>query len=293
MTELERVNRCVIITGLSGAGKTTALNILEDHGFYTVDNIPPSMMPELMSKLAHNRSAVETGVAAVVDVREGDLLQDIFLSIEVLKSALSDVKLLFLDASNDSLVKRFETTRRRHPLGAGLTILESVARERRKLEAIRTVSDIVLDTSQKGPNDLRGAILSELGLSDEPQIVIVSSFGFKNGAPMDCDYAFDVRFLPNPNYVAELKKLSGRDEDVQLYLDKNPQKKIFVDMLESLLAFILTQYEGSAKKLVHIAIGCTGGRHRSVAIAEETAGRLSARGHNVITFHRDINMEAG
>lgn len=286
-----KVERCVIITGLSGAGKTAALNILEDQGFFAVDNLPPPLMPQLMEVLSGNNAATTHGVAVVIDIRGEELFEELFFSIEQLKETITDVKVLFLEASDDWLVRRYETTRRRHPLGKGLTILESVAKERLRLAVIRAIADITMDTSSLLPSDLRGYILSELGINDDPPTVIVSSFGFKNGIPKDCDYMFDVRFLPNPNYVPALKSLSGKDVPVQKYLEKIPEKRIFMERLESLLELILMQYDSTGKRQFHVAVGCTGGRHRSVAIAEQLAQYLSGRGHKVVLNHRDIDLD--
>jgi UPF0042 nucleotide-binding protein len=286
-----RVKKCLIITGLSGAGKTTLLNIMEDQGFYAVDNIPPSILPQLVAALSVNSAAVETGVAAVVDVRCGDLLGGVSISIDELNLSVSDVKVIFLDASDESLVRRFETTRRRHPLGDGASILNSVAAERSALGDVRAIADILIDTSSLQPNELREKILSELEVTNAPQSVVVSSFGFKNGVPADCDYVLDVRFLPNPNYVPELKDLSGRDLEIRDYLNKTPQKAPFMERLESLVEFVLEQYSHTVKKQVHIAIGCTGGRHRSVAVAEELYSHLAGIGLDVAVFHRDIDLE--
>jgi UPF0042 nucleotide-binding protein len=291
MARDKSVDRCVIITGLSGAGKTTALDALEDHGFYAVDNIPPSMLPQLASILSENKPAVTMGIAAVVDARGGELLKDIFPSIETLKESLSDVRVIFLESSEELLVRRFETTRRRHPLAEGGSILKSIAEEKERLLPVRAMADIVIDTTRLGQNDLREKLLLELGVSDKPQTVIVSSFGFKNGVPPDCDYMFDVRFLPNPNYVPELKYLSGKDAEIRAYLDKAPEKMRFMQDLGRLTGFVLELYSRAVKKQAHIAIGCTGGRHRSVAIAEELAGCLSRAGHSVTLFHRDIDLE--
>jgi len=288
-----RVGRCVIITGLSGAGKTTALNALEDHGFFAVDNLPPSMILELINVLTRSRPAVDVGVAVVVDVRGGDLLDDAFEVIDSLKRFVSSVRVVFLEASENSLVRRFETTRRRHPLGGAVTILESIAEERLRLAGLRAAADIIIDTTRLLPGDLRSIILSELGEGESPISVVVSSFGFKNGIPSDCDYLFDVRFLPNPNYVPELKKLSGRDAAVREYMERDERKKSLVERIESFMELVLSGYENTPKKHIHIAIGCTGGRHRSVAVAEELASHLSLRGHAVRASHRDIDLEAG
>ncbi|MDR1021142.1 MAG: RNase adapter RapZ [Synergistaceae bacterium] len=292
MSAEKSVKRCVIITGLSGAGKTTALDALEDCGFYAVDNVPPSMLPQLVGVLSANGAAVTTGVAAVVDVRGGDLLDGIFRSVDELKEALPDVKVVFLDSSGEQIVRRFETTRRRHPLGDGSPILKSVAEEGERLLGIRSMADIVIDTSSLSPNGLREKLLSELGEDCMPQTVVVSSFGFKNGVPADCDYMFDVRFLPNPNYVPELKGLSGKDPKIRAYLDRAHEKRAFMDELARLVAFVADLYPQAVKKQLHIAIGCTGGRHRSVAIAEEIAAYLAGIGHPVSVCHRDINLES-
>ncbi|MDR3254800.1 MAG: RNase adapter RapZ [Synergistaceae bacterium] len=288
-----RVERCVLISGLSGAGKTTALKTLEDQGFFAVDNVPPTMMSELMTVLSRSGSAVDVGVAIVADARGDALLDDLLSTLDELESVLPSVTLLFLDASDESLVMRFETTRRRHPLGDGVTIIDGITKERRLLASVISRADILIDTSFLLPSELRAMILSELGEAESPISVVVSSFGFKNGIPIDCDYLFDVRFLPNPNYVPELQMLSGKDQAIRDYLDRDDRKKTFVGRLESLVEFVLSGYENTSKKHVHIAVGCTGGRHRSVAIAEELASLLSASGRLVTVSHRDIDLEAG
>jgi UPF0042 nucleotide-binding protein len=289
---MANVSKCIIITGLSGAGKSTALRILEDRGFFACDNLPPILMPRLMEVLEGSESAVGVGVAVVIDIRGEGLLEDLFASIQTLRHLVRDVTLVFLDASDDWLVRRYETTRRRHPLGKGVTILEGIAKERRRLTVIRERSDIVMDTSSTMPNDLGNELLFELGVNDEPLTVVVSSFGFKYGVPRDCDYMFDARFLPNPNYVQELKKLSGRDAAVQEYLDRVPAKRHFIEHVKSLIEFVLMQYDNTGKKQVHIAFGCTGGRHRSVAVAEAVSAYLLRSGHKVATEHRDITKES-
>lgn len=291
---MAQVSKCIIITGMSGSGKSVALKILEDQGFFASDNLPPVLMPEFLKILSENRSAVSHGVAVVIDIRGEGLLEDLSSSIDTIRRIVPEVKLIFLDAADDWLVRRYETTRRRHPLGRGVTILESIAKERKKLAAIKERSDIIMDTSSMLPGDLRSSLLSELGMNDDPLTVIVSSFGFKYGTPKDCDYMFDARFLPNPNYVPELKRLSGCDRPVREYLSKVPAKGYFMDRLASLMDFVLMQYDNSntGKKQIHVAVGCTGGRHRSVAIAEELSHTLSGKGHKVVTNHRDIAREA-
>jgi UPF0042 nucleotide-binding protein len=283
------VGRCVIISGLSGAGKTSALNILEDSGFFSIDNMPPVMLPQLISVLSSE--AQFTDAAIVADVRGGGLLDGIFQSMETLKKSVPDVKLMFLEASDDWLLRRYELTRRRHPLGDGVSVLDGISLERDMLAQVRELADIVMDTSSMLPNDLRIRILSELSLDDSPMSVVVSSFGFKNGLPKDCDYMFDVRFISNPNYVPTLKHLSGRDYDVREYLNRDERKVAFSGRLKPFVKFIIENYNGAVKKQVHIAIGCTGGRHRSVALAEELAEYISAMGVNTVLRHRDIERE--
>jgi len=287
------VQQCIIITGLSGAGKSTALNILEDQGFYAIDNLPPSLLPQLMDVLERNSSAMRSGVAVVIDVRGEALLADLFSAIDILKKTLAQVKIVFLEASDSWLVRRYETTRRRHPLaGAGITLLEGVEKERASLEIIRSRSDLVLDTSSLMPGDLRARLLTSLEMVNDPLSVVISSFGFKYGIPKDCDFMFDVRFLPNPNYIPELHDLSGKDVEVKNYLERFPERRIFLDRLVSLLDLVLIEYENTVKKQVHIAIGCTGGRHRSVALAEQLALHLTKSGHRLAIHHRDIDKEA-
>lgn len=285
------VQKCVIITGLSGAGKTTALNMLEDQGFYAIDNLPPSLLPQLMDVLDHNNAALRCGVAVVIDVRGEELLSDLFTTIDLLKQKLAEVKMVFLEASDSWLVRRYETTRRRHPMAGGFTLLESVEKERAELGEVRLHSHLILDTSSLLPGDLRAQLLKNLGMVTPPLSVIISSFGFKYGISKDCDFVFDVRFLPNPNYIPELHSLSGKDPEVTSYLEKSPEMRIFLDKLVSLLNLVLMQYENTVKKQVHIAIGCTGGRHRSVAIAEQLALCLNKAGYRLALHHRDIDKE--
>lgn len=287
------VKKCVIITGLSGAGKSTALNILEDLGFYAIDNLPPSLLPQLLDVLAQNRAAVRSGVAVVIDVRGEELLGDLFSAIDLLKDKLSQVQLVFLEASDSWLIRRYETTRRRHPLAEGMTLLEGVGKERASLHSIRQRSDLVLDTSSLMPGDLRARLLSSLEIVNDPLMVVVSSFGFKFGVPKDCDFMFDVRFLPNPNYIPELHNLSGKDPEVRNYLERFPERRIFLDRLLSLLELVLMQYERTVKRHVHIAVGCTGGRHRSVALAEDLALHLGKSGYSLSVHHRDIDKNQG
>ena len=267
------IKRCIIITGMSGAGKSSALNVFEDQGFYAIDNLPPALLPQLMDVLANHPAAVNYGVAAVVDARGKELLND----------------LLFINASDEALVRRYETTRRRHPLADGNTILQGIREERRTLSAIMEKADIVIDTSKFKLPEFKARVLESTGVSVAEPSVIVSSFGFKYGAPQDADYIFDVRFLPNPNYVDDLHMLSGKDEAVRRYLDGFPSLKKFLDMAVPLLDYIASVYCETGKKQLHICFGCTGGRHRSVAVAEIVGAAIASAGKRVVITHRDID----
>jgi UPF0042 nucleotide-binding protein len=289
--DMSSAAKCVIISGLSAAGKSTALRMLEDRGFYVVDNLPPVMLPSLMEALALNKSALMWGVAAVVDMRGEKFISEIESAMDAIEKSGTKTNLIFLDASDEALIRRYETTRRRHPLGEGITTMEGISRERVSLAALKKKSEIVVDTSEMIASELRAILLEKLEMNEFPFTVIVSSFGFKNGIPRDCDFLFDMRFLPNPNYVPELKPLSGRNIEVQNYLDKIPEKQVFMKHLVSLMEFILKHYENTGKKQLHVAIGCTGGRHRSVAIVEQLSKIISDSGLRTATNHRDIDLE--
>ena len=282
---------CVIVSGLSASGRSTALRVLEDRGFYVVDNLPPAMLPSLMDALSTNSAALTWGVAAVVDTKGEKFSEELENAMSAIEKSGAKPHLIFLDASDEALVRRYEATRRRHPLGESITTLDGIARERARYAALKGYARTVIDTSDMVPSDLRAALLAKLEMNEYPFTVIVSSFGFKNGLPRDCDYLFDMRFLPNPNYVSDLKPLSGRDVEVQNYIDKIPEKQVFMKHLVSLMEFILKHYENSGKKQLHVAIGCTGGRHRSVAIAEQLSKIISDTGLRTAINHRDIDLE--
>ena len=270
------IKRCIIITGMSGAGKSSALNVFEDQGFYAIDNLPPALLPQLMDVLANHPAAVNYGVAAVVDARGKELLNDLSCVVEKLREKGVDAEVLFINASDEALVRRYETTRRRHPLADGSTILQGIREERMTLSAIMEKADIVIDTSKFKLPEFKARVLESTGVSVAEPSVIVSSFGFKYGAPQDADYIFDVRFLPNPNYVDDLHMLSGKDEAVRRYLDGFPSLKNSV-------------YCETGKKQLHICFGCTGGRHRSVAVAEIVGAAIASAGKRVVITHRDID----
>jgi UPF0042 nucleotide-binding protein len=289
---MARIDKCVVITGMSGAGKSTALRIMEDLGWFAMDNAPSGVLVEVMKALSRSETFSDAGVAVVTDARGGDIPHGFERAVESLGSIIADVRVIFLDASDERIVSRYGATRRSHPFGRDATISAGITVERALMERVKAGAGIVIDTSRMSPGDLRRSIISGLGMNDDPVTIIISSFGFKNGIPIDCDYMFDVRFLPNPNYVPELRELSGMDVQIQHYLKQFPENISFVGMAESLLEFVITRYKSTGKKHIHAAVGCTGGRHRSVAVAEELAMRLSERGCNVVTSHRDIGREA-
>jgi UPF0042 nucleotide-binding protein len=284
-----RIKRCVIITGMSGGGKSSALNVLEDQGFYAIDNLPPTLLPQLLDVLADHQSAIANGVAAVVDVRGEELLNDLENVVALLKEKVGKLEVLFVDATDETLVRRFETTRRRHPLAVNTTILGGIALERELLKAIKMSADIVIDTSGLKTPEFRAKLLNIMGMSSEQLSVMFSSFGFKYGIPQDSDYVLDVRFLPNPNYVEELHLLSGKDREVQKYLQAFNNLDEFLTKARGLLEFVVSVYSNTGKKHLHIAVGCTGGRHRSVAVTEMLASYLQKSGNRVIVNHRDID----
>lgn len=286
-----QIKRCVIVTGMFGGGKSSALNVFEDQGFYVIDNLPPTLLPQLLDVLEGHQAAVANGVAAVVDVRSEDLLNDMENAVAKVREKVGKVDVLFVDATDDWLVKRFETTRRRHPLGNNTTILGGIAREREMLRKIHDSADIVIDTSGLKTQEFKDKLLNILGVTADKLTVIMSSFGFKYGIPQDSDFVLDVRFLPNPNYVEELHSLTGTDLKIKSYLEGFKELAEFTSRAKELLQFVASVYDSTGKKQLHIAVGCTGGRHRSVAVTEMLASYLKKSGNKVIINHRDIDKE--
>jgi UPF0042 nucleotide-binding protein len=279
----------VILTGLSGAGKASALKTFEDLGFYSVDNLPLELIPRFADLVA--KSAEITHAALVVDVREGSRLER-FPSILSKVRKVLPTRVVFLEASEDALVRRFSETRRPHPLGRGETVISSIRAERKRLDPIRNVADILLDTTRFNVHELRAHINAQftrgVGKSDSNLTISVTSFGFKNGAPNDADLVFDVRFLPNPHFIPEFRKLTGKHPKVAKYIRQFPQTREFLDKVTDLLTFLLPHYIHEGKSYLTIGIGCTGGQHRSVMIAEELKKRLGAAGYRAKAAHRDM-----
>jgi len=277
----------VVLTGMSGSGKLSALNAFEDLGYYSVDNLPLELVPRF-ADLVRQSAEIERA-ALVVDVREGMRLERFPAILKQVRKVLP-ARVVFLEASEDSLVRRFSETRRPHPMGRDKTVLHGIRAERKRLEPIRNVADIVLDTSKFNVHELRAHIVAqfERTAGDRGLTISTASFGFKNGIPGEADLVFDVRFLPNPHFVPELRKLTGRNPKVAKYIRQFPQTQEFLDKVTELLKFLLPHYVEEGKSYLTVAFGCTGGQHRSVFIAEEMKKRLQAAGYRVKTAHRDM-----
>lgn len=280
----------VILTGLSGAGKGTVLRVFEDIGFYTVDNLPVALIPKFI-ELTKTSSEIQR-VALVVDVRERSSLAELPRLVSDVREE-AETLLLFLEASDQTLVRRFSETRRPHPLGAQAGgVPEGIAAERIRLAPIRDLADDVIDTSKYNIHDLRRLILDRYAGEQTPALLVtVESFGFKHGVPEDADLLFDVRFLPNPHYLPGGKHLTGHDSKVIEYIRSFPQTAEFIDRVSDLLVYLLPHYANEGKSYLSIGIGCTGGRHRSVFISEEISRRIEVAGHPVKLTHRDLHRQ--
>ncbi|WP_082100410.1 RNase adapter RapZ [Demequina maris] len=274
----------MVLTGMSGAGRTKAAAALADLGWYVVDNLPPQLLAGLVEMVGRGR---HHRLAAVVDVRGGDFFQDVIAVLDDLEERGITVRLVFLDASDAALVHRFEEARRPHPLQGDGTILEGIARERAALTAVRERSTEVVDTSRLNVHQLRDVMTEVAGETERPLQVNVQSFGFKNGSPHDADFVADVRFLQNPHWEPELRPLTGLDPAVRDYVLASDGARDFVDGYADVIAGVLDRYRAHDKHSVTIGVGCTGGKHRSVAIAEELGRVLGDRGYQVRVTHRD------
>ena len=281
----------IIVSGLSGAGKSKAATNLEDLGFYCVDNMPAEMIPQFAQLCLATKGRYEK-VALVTDVRGSLSFDVLFQSLDTLDQMGLRYSILFVEATTEVLVKRFKETRRLHPLMRdGTPLLEALERERTLLEPIRNRANVILDTSRLSTGMLRGMLIDMVagGLRERAMTVNVLSFGFKHGIPLEADLVFDVRFLPNPYYIPELRNKTGLDEDVHQFVFQYQATKDFMDKLEDLINFTLPQYVEEGKTELVIAVGCTGGRHRSVAVASELAAFITKRGYTVVLDHRDMN----
>jgi UPF0042 nucleotide-binding protein len=276
----------VLITGLSGAGRSGAAGVLEDLGWYVVDNLPTSLM-DVIVELASKPGSHIDRLALVSGRQHIDFLP----KVAALRSAGHRVRAVFLDASTPELVRRYDATRRKHPLdGEAPGLVEAIELERRLLESVKSAADLVIDTTSLNVHQLKAKLVGAFDSAGDAQHVqvAVESFGFKHGLPIDADIVMDVRFLPNPHWDENLRPLTGHDPAVRDFVLERARASEFLDRFESLLASLLPAYEQEGRSYLTIAIGCTGGRHRSVAVVEEVAARLTARGVAVRTSHRDI-----
>ena len=279
----------IILSGLSGSGKSTAVKALEDLGFFCVDNLPTVLIPNFLD-LCLNSELTLKKIALVVDIRiqETSTLENFSDFISGLRNKYDKIKLLFLDSRDEVLIKRYKETRRRHPLSENGNIIESISIERRILESVKAISDFTIDTSEYNVHELREHINNILGDKDKDKISLnISSFGFKHGSPIDADMIIDARFLPNPFFVDELKPLNGNDEVIREYVLSSSESKEFIEKLSDLLIFLIPKYKKEGKPYLSLAIGCTGGKHRSVVISNELAKIFKEFEPTV--KHRDID----
>jgi UPF0042 nucleotide-binding protein len=277
----------VILTGISGAGKASALKAFEDLGYQAVDNLPLELMPDFAGLVEKSREIERAAI--VVDVREGQALDRLPEIIKQVKRVLP-TRVVFLDAQDPVLVRRYSETRRPHPLRRSETVSRSIVEERQLLDSVRNVADTLIDTSRFNVHELRAEIQKRFGHKDQSQNMLVSclSFGFKNGVPLDADLVFDVRFLPNPHFVPEFRDMTGLDPKVAAFVRGFPQTDEFLAKVTDLMLYLMPHYVKEGKSYLTIAFGCTGGQHRSVMMAEEMARRLAKAGYQAKAVHRDI-----
>jgi UPF0042 nucleotide-binding protein len=280
----------VVVTGMTGAGRSTAAKELEDLGYYVVDNLPPSLLRDVVRLVDENRG-VQQPIAVVVDVRSGSFFQS--LTANLAQGATGrKATLVFLEATDEVLVRRQEAARRPHPLQGAGRLLDGLQRERVVLGDVRSNADLVIDTSDLNVHQLTDRITEAFGTDSTTQLkVTVISFGFKYGIPVDADFVADMRFLPNPHWVPELRPLTGRDDAVAHYVKSQPGAAEFLDGYLPVLRQVADGYLNEGKRFMTVAVGCTGGKHRSVAMSEEIAARLALQGYDVRATHRDLGRE--
>jgi len=284
-------HRIVLVTGLSGAGKSTATKALEDLGFFCIDNLPIMLLPKLLELVSHGTSDEVQRLAIVIDAREGRFLDSMPAALDEVRREGHQLEVVFFDCADEVLIRRFSETRRRHPLSPDGSVEEGIAEERRMLAQLRALADQIVDTSRMNVHELRDAITAKFGApgEDDKLNVTLLSFGFRNGIPEASDLVFDVRFLPNPYFVEGLKPHPGTDSRVSHWVLERMQTQEFLARLESLLQFLIPQYRAEGKSYLTVSIGCTGGRHRSVVLAEELGRRLTDKHRaNVKVTHRDV-----
>jgi RNase adapter protein RapZ len=285
--------RFVIVTGLSGAGKTQAIRSLEDLGYFCVDNLPPTLIPKFAEACFQTDGKIDK-IALVIDIRGGLFFDDLFNSLIFLKDQGFKYEILFLDATDEVLIKRYKESRRKHPLAPDGRTITGITLEKNRLKEVKDRADNIINTSKFSSRELReeiNRIYGEAGQIESQLIISVVSFGFKYGVPLDSDLVFDVRFLPNPFYIPDLKRFSGNDEPIKEYVLGFPETVGFLERLNDMVEFLIPNYLKEGKRQLIISIGCTGGRHRSVTIANELYTKLRDGGHKVNIEHRDINED--
>ena len=280
----------VLVSGMSGAGRSTAARALEDLGWFVVDNLPPALLAQAIAEV--NDDLISDRLAVVVDVRGGKMFDDLTDALAQVRDMGIDVRILFLEAGDNELVRRFESSRRPHPLQGSGGILDGLGIERNLLGDLRSQADLVIDTSSLNVHDLRRKIDAAFGGDDQVALrATVMSFGFKYGIPVDADIVCDVRFLPNPYWVPELRDLTGLDASVSDYVTDADDAREFLDRMSGILDLVSDGYLREGKRYVTVAVGCTGGKHRSVAMSENLAARLVKHGVEVLVVHRDLGRE--
>ena len=283
----------LIITGMSGAGKTTSMKFMEDMGYFCIDNLPVTLIDKLVD-FSYTMPSENTKMAVGIDIRNGSILNETKRVLENLKQKQVNYEILFLDAEDEVLVKRYKETRRNHPLADGERVEQGIRKERVRLEELKKQATYILDTSQLLTRELKME-LEKIFIKNEKfqnLFVTILSFGFKYGIPSDSDIVMDVRFLPNPYYVEGLRAKTGNDEEIKQYVMQFEEAKLFIDKLEDMVKFLIPNYIKEGKNQLVISIGCTGGKHRSVTIANALYDFLQKKGHTVIKQHRDIEKDS-
>ncbi len=284
--------RFVVITGISGAGKSLVVNYLEDAGFFCIDNLPPLLIPKIAEICSQSYKKMDK-IAVVIDIRGGELLNDLFPALDALTADGHSFEMFFMEASDKVVIKRYKESRRSHPLAQEGRLVKGIAEERRVLQKIKDRADFVIDTSNLTPKQLKEAINGIIGQDNSFKglIINITSFGFKYGIPIECDLLFDVRFIPNPYYIESMRRLTGKHENVKEYVLGMPETVEFMSKLNSMLDFLIPNYVKEGKSQLVIGIGCTGGRHRSVAIADELQRNLTEKQNRTVVEHRDIDKD--
>jgi UPF0042 nucleotide-binding protein len=285
--------RFLIITGVSGAGKSLVVKYLEDLGFFCVDNLPPVLIPKFAEICVQSRGKINK-IALVIDIRGGELFNALFPELNALKEAGLSYEILFLEASDKVLIKRFKESRRIHPLAPEGRLIKGINQERELLSEIKRIATYIVDTSNLTPRQLKEEISNIFveGKKFDGMIINIISFGFKYGIPIDCDLVFDVRFIPNPYYIDSMKRQTGKNDAVREYVLGFNETIVFLSKLYDMLEFLLPSYVKEGKSQLVVGIGCTGGRHRSVAVSEALYAHLSGKEHRVVIEHRDIEKDS-